>query len=41
MMCEEEEISKGITDDSGFTERTPKMQKAHEVTILLDMEIIL
>lgn len=41
MMCDEEEISKGITDDSGFTERTPKMPKAHEVTVLLDMEIIL
>ena len=39
MLCDEKELLKGITDSNGFTVRTPKMPKAHDITILLDMEV--
>ena len=41
MLCDEKELLKGITDSNGFTVRTPKMPKAHDITILLDMEVTL
>lgn len=41
MLCDEKELLKGITDGNGFTVRTPKMPKAHDITILLDMEVTL
>ena len=41
MLCDEKELLKRITDSNGFTVRTPKMPKAHDITILLDMEVTL